>query len=128
MGIAQATSPTAKMRFAQVKNNVDIKKVQIYQSKIWNFIQKLHTIVLFFEECNKGELPLYDTKECQSNGYTCVHSDGSACCSGRQQETRPCVPCDETRLKKTDGLQYTTPGACDATQGTYCMSISHGIL
>ena len=94
----------------------------------WKAYLPLHTFVLFFEECNKGELPLYDTKECQSNGYTCVHSDGSACCSGRQQETRPCVPCDETRLKKTDGLQYTTPGACDAAQGTYCMSISHGIL
>ena len=34
MGIAQATSPAAKMRFAKVTNNVDIKVVQIYQSKI----------------------------------------------------------------------------------------------
>ena len=33
MGIAQATSPAAKMRFAKVTNNVDIKVVQIYQSK-----------------------------------------------------------------------------------------------
>ena len=32
MGIAQATSPAAKMRFAKVTNNVDIKVVQIYQS------------------------------------------------------------------------------------------------
>ena len=29
MGIAQATSPAAKMRFAKVTNNVDIKVVQI---------------------------------------------------------------------------------------------------
>ena len=35
MGIAQATSPAAKMRFAKVTNNVDIKVVQIYQSKIY---------------------------------------------------------------------------------------------
>ena len=34
MAIAQATSPAAKMQFAKVTNNVDIKVVQIYQSKI----------------------------------------------------------------------------------------------
>ena len=47
MGIAQATSPVAKMRFAQVKNNVDIKKVQIYQSKKFETLFK-NCIPLFY--------------------------------------------------------------------------------
>ena len=51
MGIAQATSPAAKMRFAKVTNNVDIKVVQIYQSKI-NFRYESHLLVL----------SLYDTR------------------------------------------------------------------
>ena len=48
MGIAQATSPAAKMRFAKVTNNVDIKVVQIYQSKInLTYIRyELHLFVL----------------------------------------------------------------------------------
>ena len=81
-------------------------------------------------ECGKGELPLSDTKKCQLNGYTCVHSDGPLCCLGRQPETRPCVPCAETRLKKAQVLQYTTEGTCDAADETctYCMCISQSIL
>ena len=69
-------------------------------------------------ECGKGELPLSDTKKCQLNGYTCVHSDGPQCCLGRQPEIRPCVPCAETKLKKTGGLKYTTEGTCDAADET----------
>ena len=70
--------------------------------------------------CRKGELPLNETRYCQLNGYTCTIYDGPACCQGRSEETRPCVPCDETKLRKTDVLQYTTEGTCYAS-GLKCL-------
>ena len=67
------------------------------------------------------------TQKCQSSGKTCVLGgiqdgfgpDGSACCSGRSEETRSCVPCDETKLKKPSGSVYTMAGSCNHVQGTY---------
>ena len=65
MGIAQATSPVAKMRFAQVKNNVDIKKVQIYQSKTY-FGRKFETL---FKNC----IPLfYFLKNATKVSFLCM--------------------------------------------------------
>ena len=53
MGIAQATSPVAKMRFAQVKNNVDIKKVQIYQSKFETLFKNCIPLFYFLKNATK---------------------------------------------------------------------------
>jgi len=63
-------------------------------------------------ECSVGELPLEDTFKCQLNGYTCTNGDGPQCCSGRDTETRRCVPCEETMHKKPKGTKYTTRGKC----------------
>ena len=64
-------------------------------------------------ECSFGELPLQDTRGCQSNGYTCTDGDGPSCCEGRPEELRNCVPCDETMQIKPNGAVYTTAGNCD---------------
>ena len=63
--------------------------------------------------CSIGELALQDTLQCQLNGYTCTNGDGARCCDGREDETRRCVPCDETRHKKPNGMKYVTPGNCE---------------
>ena len=57
-----------------------------------------------------------ETRKCQSNGYTCHLNDGAGCCSGRQEEKRQCVPCDETYLKKSSGY-YNQAGSCDFIPG-----------
>ena len=80
-----------------------------------------HTYILVLKTNNKldnlvcsiGELALRDTLKCQLNGYTCTNGDGTGCCAGRQEESRSCVPCDETRLRKPNGMKYTTEGNCD---------------
>ena len=55
--------------------------------------------------------------KCQGYGYTCLlNVDGPGCCSSRQEEKRPCVPCDETYLKKSSGY-YNQAGSCDFIPG-----------
>ena len=72
--------------------------------------------------CDKGHIPLNETRRCQKNGYTCSLMDGENCCSTRKIETRDCIPCDETRHKKPSGTTYTTPGSCDYEEGTFYMT------
>ena len=68
--------------------------------------------------CKEGEIPLSKTMKCQGYGYTCLlNVDGPGCCSSRQEEKRPCVPCDETYLKKSSGY-YNQAGSCDFIPGT----------
>ena len=68
--------------------------------------------------CKEGEIPLSETMKCQSNGYTCLlNVDGPGCCNNRQEEKRPCIPCDETLLKKSSGY-YNRAGSCDSVPGT----------
>ena len=69
-------------------------------------------------ECKEGEIPLSETRKCQSDGYTCHLNDGSSCCNARSPETRPCIPCDETMLKKPLGSIYSKAGTCDHKPGT----------
>jgi len=65
------------------------------------------------DACEPGELPLDKTMKCQKNGYTCVTGvDGHLCCEDRYPETRDCIPCDETYLKKPEDAEYVTPGTC----------------
>ena len=89
------------------------------------YINSILHCFIFPVKCYKGERPLSETKRCQLNGYTCTNSDSEACCSGRQPETRSCVPCDETKFKKTKGQRYTTEGTCDiASYGNCCIVFS----
>ena len=53
--------------------------------------------------------------KCQKYGYTCITAgDGHLCCQGREPETRDCVPCDETLLRKPANAKYVNPGTCVA--------------
>ena len=60
-----------------------------------------------------GELALPKTRMCQLNGYTCTFGDDPNCCDGREEETRKCIPCDETIYKKPQGSKYTKAGNCE---------------
>ena len=71
-------------------------------------------------ECKEGEIPLSQTRKCQSDGYTCHLNDGSSCCAARLPEIRSCIPCDETMLKKPLGSVYSKAGTCDHKPGTLC--------
>ena len=65
--------------------------------------------------------------KCQGNGYTCLlNVDGPGCCTDRQEEKRPCVPCDETLLKKSSGY-YIRAGSCDSVPGTQNFGIYSGM-
>ena len=89
-----------------------------------NNINNINNIALLTElpECSVGELPLEDTFKCQLNGYTCTNGDGPQCCSGRDTETRRCVPCEETMHKKPKGTKYTTRGKCTfQAEGIICI-------
>ena len=59
---------------------------------------------------------------CHSEGFTCVGKiDDVECCVGRMIETRQCVPCDETSLKRPDpSYEYTKVNWCSykKTKGT----------
>ena len=85
----------------------------IHNSSLWNFKNTLQKL----PECSVGELPLHKTLSCQLNGYTCTEEDGAKCCLGRKAETRPCVPCDETRHKKPSNSIYTSNDTCQYIQG-----------
>jgi len=81
--------------------------------------------------CPVGELALEDTLKCQLNGYTCTPGDGGKCCDGRQEETRKCVPCDETHQKKPKGTTYTRSGTCKfeslaSSENTFCRRTYEG--
>lgn len=64
-------------------------------------------------ECAIGELPLKQTKKCSLKGYTCTATDGPECCNGRVEETRKCIPCDETRLRRDILEVYKTADSCE---------------
>ena len=68
----------------------------------------------FFLACPLGHLALQDTRKCQLDGYVCSIGDKEDCCNGKDVETRPCVPCDETRHRKTNGSEYINLGSCDS--------------
>ena len=53
------------------------------------------------------------TRQCTGNGYTCLPNDGPKCCEGRNDDYRPCIPCDETNLKKPPGSVYILAGTCE---------------
>ena len=74
------------------------------------------SLIITENGCKAGEIPLSETRKCQSNGYTCHLNDGAGCCNGRQEEKRQCVPCDETYLKKSSGY-YNRAGSCDYVPG-----------
>ena len=56
-----------------------------------------------------------ETAKCTLNGKTCLEypEDGPYCCDGRDDDDRPCIPCDETNLKKPPGSAYTLAGTCE---------------
>jgi len=64
-------------------------------------------------ECPVGHLAYEETKMCSINGYTCTMTDGPKCCNGRIEETRKCIPCDETRLRRDVHQVYKTAGSCE---------------
>jgi len=64
-------------------------------------------------DCGIGVLPLSDTSGCTSDHYTCTSKDGPNCCENRRKETRPCIPCDQTAMKKPENSAYTTKGSCE---------------
>ena len=69
--------------------------------------------------CNIGEIPLNETRKCQKNGYTCHLLDGPKCCKNRLVESRPCIPCDETKLRKPSGSSYSQAGTCEYLPGLF---------
>ena len=80
-----------------------------------SLISVYHNFIIV--ECKTGEIPLSETQKCQSDGYTCHLNDGSSCCYARSPETRSCIPCDETYLKKPLGSIYSKAGTCDHKPG-----------
>ena len=53
MGIAQATSPAAKMRFAQVKNNVELKKYKFTNQKFETLFKNCIPLFYFLKNATK---------------------------------------------------------------------------
>lgn len=65
------------------------------------------------DPCPVGFLALEETKKCSIDDYTCIALDGPECCNGRLEDTRKCIPCDETMLRRGIHETYSTAGSCD---------------